>query len=79
MSKLKNFITDKIIVPMPKEQEELLLKERSQRICRYDKLFLYIIIAIELYNLLYALVYTGWRSSPILSLCTRCYLTFLRQ
>lgn len=67
MSKFKRFINDSVIVSMPKEQEKLYGKYRAERILRYDKFFLFMVIAFELYNLIYALIYTGGQLKSVSS------------
>ncbi len=56
MSKFRRFLNDSVIVPMPEEQEKLYSKYRAERILRYDKFFLFVVVAFELYFIIYTLV-----------------------
>lgn len=58
MQNLKNFIIEKIKVPMTTERESGYASTCAERILRYDKFFLFLIIGIQLYNILYVLLYT---------------------
>lgn len=52
-------IRDKIFCPMSPEQEEGYTLACAERVLRYNGFFLLAIIGIQIYNLIYTLVYTG--------------------
>lgn len=58
---------------MSPEQEQGYTLACAERILRYNVFFVYIIIGIQIYNLIYTLVYTGWKLHTVPS---RVYTVF---
>lgn len=54
MKKLRNDFYDKLKILMTPEQEESYMTYRAQRILLYNKYFLVLIMAFQLYNIIYA-------------------------
>lgn len=66
-------VIEEIFCPMSPEQEEGYTKDCAERILRYNGFFLLVIIGIQIYNLLYTLIYTGGKLHTIPS---RVYSVF---
>lgn len=66
-------IRTKIFYPMSPEQEEGYTLVCAERILRYNGFFLLAVIGIQIYNLIYALVYTGGKLHTVSS---RVYTAF---
>lgn len=59
MEKIRDFFKNKLSVPMTDEQEKGYISASAKRILKYEKIFLFVIIGIQLYNIAYALYYTN--------------------
>ena len=66
-------IRNKLFCSMSPEQEQGYTLACAERILRYNVFFVYIIIGIQIYNLIYTLVYTGWKLHTVPS---RVYTVF---
>lgn len=66
-------IIEKIFCPMSPEQEEGYIRGCAERIIRYNGFYLWAIIGIQLYNLVYTLIYTGGKLHTVPS---RVYTVF---
>lgn len=67
MKKLRNDFYDKLKILMTPEQEESYMTYRAQRILLYNKYFLVLIMAFQLYNIIYAFFYTNGKFHSISS------------
>lgn len=54
-------LKEKIFCPMSAEHENAYLSTCAERILHYDGIFLFIIVVIQIYNIIYALLYTQGR------------------
>ncbi len=61
MKKCWNFLMNKLRMPMTDEQERGYVSTCAKRILHYERIFLLIIMAFQLYNIVYTLLYTKGR------------------
>ena len=72
MKKLKNFLQNNLTISMTEEQEKGYTLASAERVLKYEKLFLYVIIGIQLYNIIYTLYYT---KGTLHSTSSKVYIT----
>lgn len=64
---MKKFLDNKLNILMTAEQEKGYISERANRMLIYNRFFLIVIMAFQLYNIIYAFIYTNGKFHTLAS------------